>query len=161
MVKEIKKIGILTGGGDCPGLNAVIRGVTKAAISKFGWEVVGIADGFEGLVEPKGRIREMSLWNIRGILHEGGTILGTTNRGNPFDFKTVVKGKEQTIDVSKVVVDNYNKLGLDCVVVIGGDGSLSIALELYKRGYEGLQSRQREVSISSESEGLKESSKRL
>jgi 6-phosphofructokinase 1 len=133
-VQEVKKIGILTGGGDCPGLNAVIRGVVKAAINKYGYEVVGIADGFEGLVEPKDRIRPMSLYSIRGILHEGGTILGTTNRGNPFDFKTIVKGKEKVIDVSQTVVKNVKKLELDCVVVIGGDGTLSIALELYKKG---------------------------
>ncbi len=133
-MKEIKKIGILTGGGDCPGLNAVIRGVTKSAISRHGWEVIGIADGFEGLVEPKGRIRELTLWTIRGILHEGGTILGTSNRGNPFNYKSIVNGKEKVIDVSKVAIRNVEKLGLDCVVIIGGDGTLSIALEFYKRG---------------------------
>jgi len=132
--KKTKKIGILTGGGDCPGLNAVIRGVVKSAINKYGYEVVGINDGFEGLVEPKGRIWPMSMYSIRGILHEGGTILGTTNRGNPFDFKVKVKGKMKSIDVSEAVIKNAKKLGLDCVVCIGGDGSLSIALELYKRG---------------------------
>jgi 6-phosphofructokinase 1 len=134
MTDQIKRIGILTGGGDCPGLNAVIRGVTKAAINKYGWEVIGIADGFEGLVTPKGRTRELTPWNIRGILHEGGTILGTTNRGNPFNYKTVVKGKEKAIDVSKVVIKNVKNLGIDCLVIIGGDGTLSIALELYKKG---------------------------
>ncbi len=134
MSVTVKKIGILTGGGDCPGLNAVIRGVTKSAISKHGWEVAGIADGFEGLVDPENRVRPLTLWNIRGILHEGGTILGTTNRGNPFNYKTIVKGKEKEIDVSKVAIKNVQELGLDCVVIIGGDGTLSIALEFYKRG---------------------------
>lgn len=134
MSEKVKKIGILTGGGDCPGLNAVIRGVTKSAITKYGWEVVGIADGFEGLVSPDSRTHTLNLWNIRGILHQGGTILGTTNRGNPFKYKTVIKGKEKIIDVSKVIYQNVHKMGFDCLVVIGGDGTLSIALELYKNG---------------------------
>lgn len=129
MGHSIKRIGVLTGGGDCPGLNAVIRGVVKSASNLYGWEILGIEDGFEGLIKDKSRI--LTQWNTRGILTHGGTILGTTNRGNPFDFVDVDGEKK---DLSSVVMGNIKKLGLDALVVIGGDGSLSIANQLYKMG---------------------------
>lgn len=129
MGHNIKRIGVLTGGGDCPGLNAVIRGVVKSASNLYGWEIIGIEDGFEGLIRDKSRI--LTQWNTRGILTLGGTILGTTNRGNPFDFVDVDGAKK---DLSSVVTGNIKKLGLDALVVIGGDGSLSIANQLYKMG---------------------------
>ena len=83
---NIRKIGICTGGGDCPGLNAVIRGAVKTAILKYRWEVIGIRDGFDGLIWPE-KTKPLLLNDVSGILPRGGTILGTTNRGNPFNYK--------------------------------------------------------------------------
>jgi 6-phosphofructokinase 1 len=127
------RIGVLSGGGDAPGLNAVIRAVTKTAIFKYGWSVTGIIDGFEGLLSPT-KTRQLTSWNTRGILFIGGTILGTTNRGNPFAYKTVVGGREIVEDMSPLVLSNIKELGLDALVVIGGDGSLKIGHGLYKLG---------------------------
>ncbi len=129
----MKKIGVLTGGGDCPGLNAVIRGVVKSAAIKHTCEVVGIEDGFDGLVLPN-KTRNLTLLNTRGILPIGGTILGTSNRANPFEYKVTINGKSEARDVSKDVIKNVQSLGLDALVVIGGDGSLNIAHELFKMG---------------------------
>jgi 6-phosphofructokinase 1 len=114
-------------------LNAVIRAVTKTAIFKYGWEVTGIIDGFEGLLSPT-KTRQLTSWNTRGILFVGGTILGTTNRGNPFAHKTMIGGKEIVEDMSPVVLNNIQELGLECLVVIGGDGSLKIGHGLHKLG---------------------------
>jgi len=127
------RIGILSGGGDAPGLNAVIRAVTKTAIFKYGWEVTGVIDGFEGLLTPT-KSRQLTSWNTRGILFVGGTILGTTNRGNPFAHKTVVGGREIVEDRSPEVLNNIRELGLDALVVIGGDGSLKIGHGIHKLG---------------------------
>ncbi len=127
------KIGILSGGGDAPGLNAVIRAVVKTANFKYGWEVTGIIDGFEGLLTPT-KTRQLTSWNTRGILFIGGTILGTTNRGNPFAYKTVVGGKEIVEDMSPMVLNNISELGLNVLVVIGGDGSLKIGNGIHKLG---------------------------
>jgi ATP-dependent phosphofructokinase / diphosphate-dependent phosphofructokinase len=127
------RIGVLSGGGDAPGLNAVIRAVVKTAIFKYGWDVTGIVDGFEGLLMPT-KTRQLTSWNTRGILFVGGTILGTTNRGNPFAHKTVVGGKEIIEDMSPMVLSNIKELGLDVLVVIGGDGSLKIGDGLHKLG---------------------------
>ena len=127
------RIGVLSGGGDAPGLNAVIRAVVKSAIFKYGWEVTGVIDGFEGLLTPT-KTRQLTSWNTRGILFVGGTILGTTNRGNPFAHKTVVGGKEIVEDLSPVVLNNIRELGLDVLIVIGGDGSLKIGTGLLKMG---------------------------
>lgn len=127
------RIGVLSGGGDAPGLNAVIRAVTKTAIFKYGWEVTGIIDGFEGLLSPT-KTRQLTSWNTRGILFVGGTILGTTNRGNPFAYRTVVNGKEIVENMTPVVLDNIRELGLECLIVIGGDGSLKIGHGLHKLG---------------------------
>lgn len=130
---SIKRIGISTGGGDCPGLNAVIRAAVKAAITRYGWEVVGIEDGFDGLIDIS-RSRPLTLKDVSGILPRGGTILGTTNRGNPFHYKHVVDGKEVIEDISGQVIANAKKLGLDAVIVIGGDGSQKIGLDLQQKG---------------------------
>ncbi len=127
------RIGVLSGGGDAPGLNAVIRAVVRTAIIKYGWEVSGIIDGFEGLLTPV-KTRQLTSWNTRGILLIGGTILGTTNRGNPFAHKTVVDGKETVEDMTPMVLSNINELGLDVLVVIGGDGSLKIGYGIHKLG---------------------------
>ena len=129
----MKKIGVLTGGGDCPGLNAVIRGVVKSASLKYNYEVVGFEDGFDGLVLP-GKTRNLTPLNVSGILPIGGTILGTSNRANPFEYKVTIDGKSEVRDVSKDVIKKIQMMGLDALVVIGGDGSLKIAHELFKMG---------------------------
>lgn len=121
-----KTLAILTGGGDCPGLNAVIRGVVRAAILQRGWRVIGIEDGFEGLVEGP-RCRELDLQAVRGILQRGGTILGTSNRGNPFSYPIERAGKTVLEDVSDRVINNFRQIGADVLIVVGGDGSLKIA----------------------------------
>jgi len=128
-----KRIAILTGGGDCPGLNAVIRGVVKGAILKRGWEVFGVEDGFDGLLYDK-KFRSLTLKEVRGILPLGGTILGTTNRGNPFAYPVKKGGKIQLMDVSDKIVEKINKRGIDALITVGGDGSLKIALELMQKG---------------------------
>ncbi|MGI5912613.1 MAG: 6-phosphofructokinase [Syntrophomonadaceae bacterium] len=128
----IKHIGVLTGGGDCPGLNAVIRAITKTAIIKYGLEVIGFIDGFKGLVENS--YIQLDLNKVSGIGHTGGTILGTTNRDNPFNFRASVKGTEQASDQSERAISNMQNLGLDGLIVIGGDGSLNIAYKFFEKG---------------------------
>ena len=128
-----KTIGILTGGGDCPGLNAVIRGVVKSAIIGHGWQVIGIEDGFDGLLDLN-KCRTLTLESVRGILPRGGTILGTTNRGNPFSYPIEQDGKVVHIDYSDKVVANVRTLGIDALISVGGEGSLKIALELSNKG---------------------------
>jgi ATP-dependent phosphofructokinase / diphosphate-dependent phosphofructokinase len=132
-MSDIRCIGICTGGGDAPGLNAVIRAAVKAAILKYKWKVIGIPDGFDGLIWPE-KSRELTLKDVSGILPRGGTVLGTTNRGNPFHHKSVENGVEVTRDISDAVIANSRKLGMDAVISIGGDGSQKIALELFAKG---------------------------
>src|ERR1700691_5050916 len=119
---DIRCIGICTGGGDAPGLNAVIRAATKAAIIKYGWKVIGIPDGFDGLICPE-KSFELTLKEVSGILPRGGTILGTTNRGDPFHYTTVENGKEVSRDISGQIVANAAKLGIDAIITIGGGGA--------------------------------------
>ena len=126
----VKKIGVLTGGGDAPGLNAVIRAVVKAA-HNAGIDVVGLEDSFDGLLDPS-RSRVLTPRDVTGILRLGGTILGTTNHGNPFEYPADTP--EGKVDYSDKVVDTFHKMGLDALVVIGGDGSLSIAHQFYLKG---------------------------
>ena len=130
---DIRCIGICTGGGDAPGLNAVIRAAVKAAILKYRWKVIGIPDGFDGLIWPEKSI-ELTLKQVSGILPRGGTILGTTNRGNPFKYKIMEKGIEVIRDISNAVIANARHLGIDAVISIGGDGSQKIAQELFEKG---------------------------
>ena len=130
---DINCIGICTGGGDAPGLNAVIRAAVKAAILKYQWKVMGIPDGFDGLIWPE-RSHELMLKDVSGILPRGGTILGTTNRGNPFKYKTCENGQEVVRDISDQVMANQKKLGIDAIISIGGDGSMKIANELFRKG---------------------------
>src|ERR1700690_573583 len=132
-MSDIRCIGIATGGGDAPGLNAVIRAATKAAILKYGWKVIGIPDGFDGLIWPE-KSFELTLKEVSGILPRGGTILGTTNRGDPFHYKTVEHGKEVSRDISSQVIANAAKLGIDAIISIGGDGSQKIGYELFQKG---------------------------
>ncbi|HSG29568.1 MAG TPA: 6-phosphofructokinase, partial [Candidatus Krumholzibacterium sp.] len=113
---KIKKIGILTGGGDCPGLNAVIKGLVRNADHKYGWQVEGIEDGFDGLLDCRSfRLtpREMS-----GLQLRGGTILGTSNRGNPLKYPMKVKGKHIFKDVTGDIVANIRKMGIDALVAV-------------------------------------------
>jgi phosphofructokinase-like protein len=126
----IRRIGVLTGGGDAPGLNAVIRAVVKAATS-YNCEVIGLEDSFDGLIEPN-RWRLLTPRDVTGILRIGGTILGTTNRGNPFAYPVETSGGKR--DYSARCVEMFHELKLDALVVIGGDGTLSIAHEFHKRG---------------------------
>jgi phosphofructokinase-like protein len=126
-----RKIGILTGGGDCPGLNAVIRAAAKTAITQHGFEVIGIQAGFDGLINPK--TFPLTLESIRGILPKGGTLLRTTNRDNPFTYPHR-NDPLQFEDRSADIVENVRKLGLDAIIVIGGDGTLKIADRLHELG---------------------------
>jgi 6-phosphofructokinase 1 len=128
----MKRIGLLTGGGDAPGLNAVIRAVVKTAHTDYRCEVIGIEDGYDGLWQD-GRARVLTLESIRGILPRGGTILGTANRGNPFARKVVQGGQEVIEDVSHLVQEGVERLGLDGLIVVGGDGTLRIASELIQK----------------------------
>ncbi len=130
---SVKTIGISTGGGDCPGLNAVIRAAVKSAIGRYGWRVFGIEDGFDGLIWPE-RTRELTLDDVGSILPRGGTILGTTNRGNPFKYKVKENGVEVERDLSAQVVANARALGLDAIIVIGGDGTQAIGYDLHRKG---------------------------
>jgi phosphofructokinase-like protein len=133
MRKPPKTIAILTGGGDCPGLNAVIRGVVRSAILQRGWRVLGIKDGFDGLVgEP--RWRELTLDSVRGILPRGGTILGTSNRGNPLAYPVKEGDEVRLVDVSDHVVANFRHIGAEALITVGGDGSLKIARALQEKG---------------------------
>ena len=131
-MKKSKRIGIMTSGGDCPGLNAVIRAVVKRSIGEFGFETIGIEDGFEGLIHN--RHRKLDDVDVSGILTLGGTILGTSNRANPYQY--LVKEGAQTVyqDMSGELKKNFKALKLDCLVCIGGDGTLSIAERLVKEG---------------------------
>lgn len=132
MTTNVKRIGVLTGGGDCPGINAVIRAIVKTAIRQYNFEVVGIINGFSGLVNNE--YIKLTEENISGILPRGGTILGTTNRDNPFNFPVKTKGKISYTDVSDQVIENMKKKHLDALAVIGGDGSLGIAVDFMKKG---------------------------
>ena len=123
------RIGILTGGGDCPGLNAVIRAAVRTMIRDYDIEVVGIQLGFEGLLTKS--IVPLTLESIRGILPKGGTLLRTTNRGNPFEYPVRGGGCE---DRSAEVVENIHELGIDGIIAIGGDGTLKIAQRLCDLG---------------------------
>jgi 6-phosphofructokinase 1 len=122
-----KTIGILTSGGDCPGLNAAIRGVCKTAILEYGMKVVGISSGFRGLIESE--YHELTEKDLSGILPQGGTILGTS-REKPFkkDENDQISGKP------KIIAENYHAMGLDCLVCIGGNGTMKTAYKLSKEG---------------------------
>ncbi len=127
----VRKVGILTGGGDCPGLNAVIRAASKTAFN-LGVQAYGIEDGFDGLLQRK--VRELRPQDVKGILHLGGTILGTTNRANPFRYPVEKRGRIVETDRSDEVVRNFRRLGLDALIAIGGDGTLAIAHALARKG---------------------------
>lgn len=128
----VKRIGVLTGGGDCPGLNAVLRGVVKTAIVKYGYEVVGFRDGFNGLVTN--RFVRFKADDVSGILDKGGTILGTSDRDNPFNFRIERDGKTEYADMSGRVLENIDMHDIDAMVIIGGESTLTSARDLARKG---------------------------
>jgi 6-phosphofructokinase 1 len=130
---EIMRIALSTGGGDAPGLNAVIRAAVLSAVNR-GWEVLGIKKGYAGLMGEE-EVIPMTAATVRGIAHLGGTILRTTNRGNPFSYPILQPdGSFIEKDRSGELIENARKLGIDAVISIGGDGSMSIAHQLCERG---------------------------
>ena len=130
----VRRIAINTGGGDAPGLNAVIRSVAVSALNR-GWEVIGVRRGYQGMLEDDPEaIIPLDRERVRGIAHLGGTILGTTNRGDPFTYPVLRDGKMVATDVSDRVVKRFEELGIDALVALGGDGSMSIARKLMDRG---------------------------
>ncbi len=134
MGDTIKRIGILTGGGDCPGLNAVIRAVAKTAMFDHGWEVFGVEDGFLGLIEN--RVRRLEVADVSNILTRGGTILGTSNKADPMRFavRTGADGRPVFEDVRDRAMDHYRRHRLDALVVICGDGTMTCASNMIPLG---------------------------
>jgi ATP-dependent phosphofructokinase / diphosphate-dependent phosphofructokinase len=130
----IRRIAINTGGGDAPGLNAVIGSVALSALN-HGWEVLGIRNGYEGIIEsdPEAIIK-LDREQVRGIFRLGGTVLGTTNRGDPFRYPVEVDGRKVPTDVSDRIVRRFRELEIDALVALGGDGSMSLARRLMDRG---------------------------
>src|SRR5260370_27316292 len=127
------RLGVLTGGGDCPGLNALIRAVVRRGVLEFGHEFVGIENGYIGLIES-GLAGTLTVENTRGILHKGGTILGTSNKANPFQYAVLEHGRYVEKDLSHIALERYRELGLDGLIAVGGDGTLSIAHRLAQLG---------------------------
>ncbi len=127
-----RSIAILSGGGDCPGTNAVTRAVAKNAIIKYGMQVIGIEDGYEGLINS--RWRKLHYSDVSGILTVGGTILGTSNKSDPFRYGIEKGNKLEYKDVSKEVIANIKKLAIECLVCIGGDGTLFVSNKFHKMG---------------------------
>ncbi len=115
----MKRIGILTGGGDAPGLNAVIRAAVKTAICEYGSEVIGIRDGYDGFIDESGMI-PLGIEDVRGILPRGGTILGTANRGNPYARKVIRGGQEVIVDVSDEIIRGIETAQDGCPACTGG-----------------------------------------
>jgi phosphofructokinase-like protein len=130
-VGQTKRIGILTSGGDCAGLNAAIRAVTHRAIGTYGWEVVGISRATLGLLSRPPEAIPLTLANTHSLLTAGGTILGTTNKGNPFAFPSA---EGEFSDRSDDIIQGYHQLGLDAMIGVGGDGSLAILRRLAQQG---------------------------
>jgi 6-phosphofructokinase 1 len=129
---KIQRIGILTSGGDCAGLNAVIRAVAFRAIEGYGWDVIGIRQGTRGLLARPVEADALNLSQFSGaLLRTGGTILGTTNKGDPFDYPLTGGGRA---DRSEEIIEGYRLLGLDALIGIGGDGSLAILRRLATQG---------------------------
>ena len=132
MTQKIKKIALLTGGGDCPGLNAVIRAITKTAIVNYGMEVIGYKFGYRGLYNND--YVSLTLDSVSGILHRGGTILYSSNKDNLFDYQVEENGVKIKKDVSDIAVENMKKEGVDVLIVIGGDGTLTSARDFARKG---------------------------
>ena len=133
-MSEIKKIAIMTGGGDCPGLNAVIRAAVKTAILKYGLEVVGIKHGYKGLYVGADEFIPLTLETVDELISEGGTILYSSNKDNLFDYTYEENGEIKRGDVSHVGVENLEKAGIDALIVIGGDGTLTSGRDYARKG---------------------------
>jgi phosphofructokinase-like protein len=127
-----KRIGIMTGGGDCPGLNAVIRAIVKTAINIYGYEVIGFLDGYMGLVNN--RFRKLGLNDVSGLLDKGGTILGTTDSFDPFSMKIDIDGEKREKDMSDRIADNLRMHDIDVLVTIGGINTITVANRLSLKG---------------------------
>lgn len=127
------RLGVLTGGGDCPGLNAVLRGLVRRGVMELGYEFVGIQNGYEGLILPD-LTAPLGLEQVRGILPKGGTILGTSNKADPFSYPVKENGTLVLKDLSDEVLSRARSLGLDGLVAIGGDGTLRMAHKLAQKG---------------------------
>jgi phosphofructokinase-like protein len=133
MAHSIRRIAVNTGGGDAPGLNAVIRSIVLSSLRR-GWEVLGIRKGYAGLFDTT-KIIQLDRDSVRGITHLGGTILGTTNRNSPFEYPVQLPGEElKLVDRSDEVVENFRRLKIDALIAIGGDGSMRIASRLVEKG---------------------------
>jgi 6-phosphofructokinase 1 len=133
VAKSIRRIAVNTGGGDAPGLNAVIRAIVLSALHR-GWQVLGINRGYEGLLDTS-KIKQLTRDSVRGITHLGGTILGTTNKGNPFELPMrTAEGTTVLVDRSDEVVANFKRLGIDALIAIGGDGSMRLAQRFFEKG---------------------------
>ncbi|HKK20387.1 MAG TPA: 6-phosphofructokinase, partial [candidate division Zixibacteria bacterium] len=132
MSKSKLRVGVLTGGGDCPGLNAVIRAIVKTGHTEHNMDVVGFLDGYEGLVEN--RFKEVGVRDVSGILTQGGTILGTSNRADPFRFPVLQDDDYVYLDRSSQAVRNFEALGLDALIVIGGDGTMAASAGMMQKG---------------------------
>jgi phosphofructokinase len=129
----MRKIGVLTGGGDCPGLNAVIRAIYKTMKQECECQLIGIQDGFDGFITS--RYVELTPQMVRGILPRGGTILGTSSRGNPVNYPVELEdGTVEFRDYTNKMIETYNKIGLEGIIVIGGDGTINIAHSLSLKG---------------------------
>jgi phosphofructokinase-like protein len=128
-----KRIGILTGGGDCPGLNGVIRSVVLHARNTYGWDIVGIRNGFEGLFEEN--YIELEPQRVQHALARGGTMLGSSNRANPFAYPlTLPDGRVEIMDVSEKILKNLARLDLEGLIVVGGDGTMSFSKKFVDKG---------------------------
>ena len=135
-----KRIAITTGGGDAPGLNAVIRSIVLTSLNR-GWECYGIREGYNGLMTPErfpeGGLIPLDRNSVRGITHLGGTILGTTNRGNPFSYPVLGEdGQMGEVDRSDELVATIKERGINALIAIGGDGSMAIAHALSMKGVQ-------------------------
>ncbi len=128
----VSRVAILTGGGDCPGLNAVIRAAVKTGIFHYGIECFGIEDGYHGLIYR--RSVPLHSTDVSGILTHGGTIIGSSNKDNPFDHGMIINGQEQRVDVSGECIEYIQDMGWDCLICIGGDGTLTMANQFSEKG---------------------------
>ncbi|MFO7867034.1 MAG: ATP-dependent 6-phosphofructokinase [Candidatus Aminicenantes bacterium] len=131
-MKKRKRIGMLTGGGDCPGINAVIRAVSKTAYNEFGMDVIGFNDGFEGLILNS--YSQLDDEDVSDILTRGGTILGASNRADPFQYPVLQGDKYVYLDRSSQCVKTFHSLGLECLIAIGGDGTMAVSHKLIEKG---------------------------